>query len=116
MTVKIPDAQPSPGATGEGSNGQGPEVKITPYVARQNVNRFVIMEITTQMGSEEPTLIAGERPCWSVPVVLTSPRQGTVGKVGEVLVDATTGELLVDDAFVHRMREDARHLADRCPL
>ena len=73
MDAKIPGMQLPTGAT----------VDITPFVARQNVNVFVKREISTQLGAAEPNLLVGERPCWSVPVVLSFPDRGIVGKVGE---------------------------------
>jgi hypothetical protein len=91
-------------------------VNITPFVARQKVTGFVIMEISSQLRGEQPELIVGERLCWSVPVVLGFPDRGIIGKVGEIQVDATTGELLVDDETVRRITEDARRLAERTPL
>src|SRR2546429_113563 len=92
------------------------QVNITAFVARQKVTRFVVMEISTQLLGETPQLSVGDRLCWSVPVVLTSPARGVVGKVGEIAVDATTGELLVDEETVQRMTDDARRLAERSPL
>ena len=50
-----------------------------------------------------------------MPVVLTSPNRGPVGRVGEILVDATTGELLTDVNTVERIAEDAEGLARRSP-
>lgn len=91
-------------------------VNITPFVARQKVTGFVIMEISSQLRGEQPDLIVGERLCWCVPVVLGFPDRGIIGKVGEIQVDATTGELLVDEEAVRRISEDARRLADRTPL
>jgi hypothetical protein len=92
------------------------QVNITAFVARQKVTRFVVMEISTQLLGETPELSVGERLCWSVPVVLTSPARGIVGPVGTIAVDATTGELLVDEECVRRMADDARRLAERAPL
>jgi hypothetical protein len=91
-------------------------VNITPFVARQKVNAFVLLEISTQLLAEAPELVVGERLCWSVPVVLTSPARGVVGKVGEIQVDATTGEVLADEETVRRMTDDVRRLAERSPL
>jgi hypothetical protein len=91
-------------------------VNVTAFVARQKVTRFVVMEISTQLLGETPELSVGERLCWLVPVVLTSPARGIVGKVGEIAVDVTTGELLVDEQTVQRMTDDARRLAERSPL
>ena len=91
-------------------------INVTAFSARQKVNRFVIDEISTQLLGETPELHVGERLCWSVPVVLTSPARGVVGKVADILVDASTGELLVDDETVGRLTDDARRLAERSPL
>jgi len=86
-------------------------VNITPFVARQNVNVFVKTEISTQLRSDPPDLVVGERLCWSVPVVLGFPDRGIVGKVGEILVDAATGELLIDKEKTQRIRDEAHRLA-----
>jgi hypothetical protein len=65
---------------------------------------------------DPPDLHVGERLCWSVPVVLTSPVRGAVGRVGEILVDASTGELLTDADTVPRISDNAERLAQRSPL
>jgi hypothetical protein len=91
-------------------------VNITAFVARQKVTGFVIMNVGDRLRGDEPELIVGDRLAWSVPVVLTSPTRGVVGKVGEVRVDATTGELLVEQDTVQRMSDDADRLAERSPL
>ena len=115
MEVKVPGAP----ALAEAAVNIRVEVSapqnITPFVAQQTVNAFVVTEISTQLRSDPPDLVVGERLRWSVPVVLTSPDRGVVGKVGEVLVDASTGELLVDDEFVRRMTNNVRRVAERSP-
>ena len=116
MEVKIPGVQPLTGATVNSRVAVTAPTHITPFAARQIVNAFVVMEISTQLRSEPPVLVAGEQLRWSVPVVLTSPVRGIVGLVGEILVDATTGELLADEETVRRMTDDARRLAERSPL
>src|SRR5437870_1423856 len=60
------------------------QANITPFVARQKVTQLVIMEISSQLRADTPDLHVGERLCWSVPIVLTSPAHGVVGRVGEV--------------------------------
>lgn len=92
------------------------QVNITPFVARQKVTQLVIMEISSQLRADPPDLHVGERLCWSVPIVLTSPARGVVGRVGEVLVDVTTGEVLADAETMRRIADNAKHLAERSPL
>jgi hypothetical protein len=92
------------------------QVNITAFVAQQRVTRFVITHISTQLLADTPELSVGDRLCWSVPVLLTSPARGIIGKVGEISIDATTGEVLVDEETVRRITDDARRLAERSPL
>jgi hypothetical protein len=92
------------------------QANITPFVARQKVTQFVATEISSQLRGETPDLNVGERLCWSVPVVLTSPARGVIGRVGELLVDTVTGELLADADTVQRMADNAERLAQRSPL
>jgi hypothetical protein len=116
MSVHLPGVQLPAGAMVDIHVHVSAPVNITPFVARQKVTGFVILEVSTCTCGAEPELVVGDRLCWSVPVVLTSPSRGVVGKVGEILVDATTGELLVDKDTVQRMRDDADRLAERSPL
>jgi hypothetical protein len=116
MEVKIPAVQAPPGATVRICVDVTAPLNITPFVARQTANAFVVTEISTQLRGDPPDLVVGESLRWSVPIVLTSPTKGVVGKVGEILVDATTGELLIDEEAVRRITDDARRLAERSPL
>lgn len=92
------------------------QVNITPFGARQKVSQFVVREISSQLRGDTPDLHVGERLSWSVPVVLTSPTRGVVGRVGEILVDAATGEMLADTDTMQRIAEHAAQLAQRSPL
>jgi hypothetical protein len=116
MTVHLPGVTPPQGASVAIRIELTAQVNITPFVARQKVTGFVILEISDRMRGDQPELVVGDRLCWSVPVVLTSPSRGVVGKVGDILVDATTGELLVERDTVQRMCDDADRLAERSPL
>jgi hypothetical protein len=116
MTAHLPGVTPPQGANVAIRIEMTAQANITPFVARQKVTGYVIREISDRMRGEEPELIVGERLCWSVPVVLTSPSRGVVGKIGDILVDATTGELLVDKDTVQRMSNDADRLAERSQL
>jgi len=116
MTVRLPGVQLPASATVDIHVHVSAPVNITPFVARQKVTGFVILEISDRTRGDQPELVVGDRLCWSVPVVLTSPSRGVVGKVGEILVDATTGELLLEQDTVPRMSDYADRLAERSPL
>jgi predicted DNA-binding antitoxin AbrB/MazE fold protein len=90
-----------------------PGVCITAATARRKVNRFVLDEISYLMGGERPTLIETDRLIWRVPVVLTYPTHGVVGRVGFIDVDARSGELLLTPETVEEITHNARALAAR---
>lgn len=72
-----------------------------------------MMEMSSQLLAEEPTLVSGSRLCWSVPLALTIPGRGNLGHVGEILVDVNTGEVLTTVDEMERMIQHGKHLARR---
>lgn len=68
------------------------EINISPYIAQQKVNQLLIMNLPNLIMADEPDFeLTREGGFWRVPVVLTNPADGIIGKVGEILVDANTG-------------------------
>lgn len=116
MNVHLPGFTPPQGATLNIRIDLTTQINITALVARQRVNVFVIMKVSNQLLAGSPELVVGERLCWLVPVMLTSPRKGIIGKVGEIIVDATTGELLIDEKTIPGLTDNTNDLAERCPL
>jgi hypothetical protein len=112
MAVTIPPVDVVHGTDGPA----GPDVPISAFRARQLVNVLTKMEVSSQMGAGTPTLVGGERPCWSVPVWFTEPDRGHVGQAGSLLVDARTGEVLADSDSLREIAENARRLAERPAL
>ena len=87
-------------------------LNVTPYVARQKVGGLVLSEVGTGIGADEPTLVlSNKRVVWRVPVFLALPGLGRLGQVGEVDVDAQTGEVLADRPALKRMIDNANRLA-----
>jgi hypothetical protein len=116
MAVKIPGVTFPAGATVDIRIEMTAQANVTAFIARQKVTQFVVTHISSQLRGEAPDLHVGERLCWSVPVILTSPARGVLGRVGDIRVDATTGEVLADAEDVRRIAEDAEHLAQRASL
>src|SRR5436190_10812379 len=109
MAVTVPPVDLAQGTDAPGN----PELPITAFRARQLVNVLMTMEVSSQMLSQAPELILGERSCWSVPVWFTLPGSGLVGQAGTVLVDAHTGEVLADSEDLREIAGNARRLAER---
>jgi hypothetical protein len=116
MNATIQGLQVPAGATVHVKVEVTAQVNITPFVAMQKANVFVRMNISDLMGARAPDLHVSDRLCWSVPIVLTSPARGEVGRVGEILVDATTGEVMAGPEAVERISSNARQLVERSPL
>ena len=62
-----------------------------------------------------PQLVISQQTVWRVPAILTSSSVGTVGQVGVVDVDATSGETLVDEALRKQILENVKHLVSSAP-
>ena len=112
MAVTIPPVDLAQGTIAPAT----PDLPIAAFRARQLVNVLVKMEVSSQMGAQTPTLVGGERPCWSVPVWFTEPDRGHVGHAGTILVDAHTGEVLADSESLREIAENANRLAERPTL
>jgi hypothetical protein len=86
---------------------------ITAFTAQRKVSRLVLERVSNLLCGEEPTLVVGDRVRWRVPVWLGFPKQGLVGKVGEIDVDVETGEILFDQRDLEEISERADDLARR---
>lgn len=116
MAVNIQSAQVPAGATVDINIHLTAPINVTAFVARQKVTQFVMSEISNQLCGDTPDLHVGERLCWSVPVLVTSPQCGTLGRVGEILVDANPGELPADADMIQTIATLAPRLVERFPL
>ena len=87
------------------------QCNITQARARRKVNVFVLSEIGTGLGGDTPVLVVDkDRQCWRVPIILALPTLGRLGQVGEIDVDAQTGEILADAALVQSITQHAERL------
>ena len=92
------------------------QILVGSLAARQKVNRFVVSQIGNLLCAGEPELVIDQLFHWRVPVLLTIPGKGEVGKVGEINVDAQTGEINADDLIIKGIQKNARSLAAGSPL
>jgi hypothetical protein len=73
---------------------------------RRKVNGWLCLEVGDRMLAGEPELMVGDQLIWRVPVHWTSPTTGVLAQsVGHVMVDAMTGELLVDLSTAQEMQQ-----------
>ena len=91
------------------------QVQISAFVARQKVNVLMLEEVSNLLLADEPSLeqtTAGQWQ-WRVPIDLTLPSSGRVGRVGEITVDARYGRVFYDEALLARIATEAEHLAEQ---
>ena len=91
----------------------GVDIAIGAVSAKRQVNALLATHAGNLLLADEPVLVLADRAVWRVPVDLTAPSMGRLGRVGEVDVDAQSGELLLDDALIEGIRKRATDLATR---
>ena len=91
------------------------QIPISPMVARQKVNVLLLERIGNLLLAGEPELIQveGGKWAWRVPVDLTFPSRGRLGKVGELEVDAAFGEVRYTDEILAKIEAEAGRLAQQ---
>ncbi len=86
-------------------------LNVTQVAARRKVNVFLLNEIGTGLGSDAPTLVIhNDRLCWRVPVILAPAPTGRLGQIGQIDVDAQSGEILADDQRIRDIIDHAERL------
>lgn len=91
------------------------QVQISAFVARQKANVLMLEQVSNLLLAGEPVLEhtpEGEWH-WRVPIDLTFPGYGRVGKVGEIRVDAHYGNVYYDDALLAQISAAAEQLANQ---
>lgn len=86
------------------------DINVGAATAKRRVNAFLATHVGNLLLADEPVLVLAERIVWRVPVDLTAPSMGRLGRVGEVDVDVESGELLLDDAIIEGMSKRANDL------
>ena len=87
-------------------------LNISAYAAKQKVAGILISRVGATIGAEEPELvISHERLLWRVPAFLALPGLGQLGNIGAIDIDAQSGEILVNEALLEAMAQNARQLA-----
>jgi hypothetical protein len=88
-------------------------INVTDIVAQRKVSRLLLDLVGTQLYGEKPSLVAGRRLVWRVPVWLGLPTVGPVGQVGTLDVDSQTGEVLYTQQLLDEIAERGNALAQR---
>ncbi|CAG0927771.1 hypothetical protein TFLX_00611 [Thermoflexales bacterium] len=86
-------------------------LNVTAYTAKRKANTFVLNRIGTGLFGDEPQLIVTDRLiCWRVPIFVSMASRGRLGQVGQIEIDAQTGEILADDNSLKDIAANAERL------
>lgn len=88
-------------------------INVTDLGAQRKVSKLLLDQVGNLLYGEEPTLVAGRRLFWRVPIYLGLPTVGAVGQVGILDVDAQTGEILFSQQILDELAERGDALAER---
>lgn len=112
MSKVVVLTQPTPGI-----QGLSVEVHVQTTVrfaaddARRRVNRDLVPDLGTGLGTGEPELHVGtDRIIWRVPIELSLPGLGLLGVVGAVPVDAQSGDIYFTNEDREKLIKHARRL------
>ena len=89
---------------------------LDPELARRKANVWLIENAGNLLGAENPELILGSRLLWRCDVVLGVPSLDQPGKgdsyrVGQILMDAATGEIQGADTLAEELQNHAETAA-----
>ena len=89
------------------------QVNVTDFSAQRKVSKLLLDHVGNLLYGERPSLVAGRRLLWRVPVWLALPTTGPLGQVGTLDVDAQTGEILFTQEILDEIAERGNGLAQR---
>ena len=85
---------------------------IGPEAARRRANGWLLEHVGNLLRAETPELLVGEQLRWRVDVTLTTPRRGAVGRIGRLLLDARTSDVLEEAESIAELLNHAQALAE----
>ena len=91
------------------------QVNVTDLTAQRKVSQLLLDHVGNLLYGERPSLVAGRRLLWRVPVWLVLPTTGPLGQVGTLDVDAQTGEIPFTQEVLDEIAERGNELARRSP-
>lgn len=84
-------------------------VAVTPFVARQNANVFLLMNVGNMLSAGDPVLSLSDPPRWKVPVFCAFPEFDRREKIGDLAVDVDSGAILLEESYPSSAEAIDRH-------
>ncbi len=74
------------------------QCSITPFVARQNANVYLLMNVGNMLSAGDALLSLSEQPCWLLPIFCAFPDLNHREKIGDLAVDINSGAILLEQS------------------
>lgn len=90
-------------------------LRVTAKQAKQEVTRFLMDNVSLLIHPGKPLLVIQSEQAiyWRFPLLFSLGRQGVLGQVGEVDVDAYKGTVLFTADLIEEIKRNAEQLAQR---
>ena len=86
------------------------EINITPFVARQKANVYLLTHLGNLLWADEPKLVVNENNLrWRIPIIYTIPER-LQRQVGELAMDVNTGEIILHESNPTTLKEIEDHV------
>jgi hypothetical protein len=89
------------------------QINVTAQTAQRKVSKLLLDEVGNLLHGEKPNLVAGDKLLWRVPVWLSMPSVGPVGRIGHLDVNAQTGEINFAQQELEELAARGNALAER---
>ena len=90
---------------------------VTAPIAQQKANQFLLLRVGNMLSAGQPELLIQDPIQWRMPVLFSTPSNGSLGKVGELCVHVETGEVrLIYPNALEEMEDHAERLSERSAL
>ena len=82
-------------------------LNISRHTARQKANASLALHCGQSFAIDDPELSVGDNVIWRVPVWVTHSGHGRISQIGEIRVDAQSGELLTSPNEIRHLKAAA---------
>lgn len=93
-------------------------LSLSSQQAKRRLARFLMDTISLFTHPGEPLLVIAnnQQVFWRFPVLLSMGRHGRLGQVGELDVDAHTGQIVISETITEEIKANAERLARSASL
>ncbi|MBI4674153.1 MAG: hypothetical protein HY741_21115 [Chloroflexi bacterium] len=78
---------------------------ITPFVAQQKVNTYLLLNVGQMVSAGEPTLLINQGAYWKVPIFCAFPSMKRREYLGELVMDAESGAIVLNKSSLKSASE-----------